>query len=84
MDLQMVFDILLGLVAFLGGWVMNNLRDSMKSLTKADISLTNKLQEIEVLVVGQYVKRGEMAEFSKAIFDKLDRIEAKIDRKADK
>ena len=84
MDFQVGFNIAVGLVAFLGGWVMNNLRDSLKSLHKADAELTSKVQSIEVLVAGTYVKRDELDRLGQAIFAKLDRIEGKLDGKADK
>ena len=84
MDFQVGFNIAVGLVAFLGGWVMNNLRDSLKSLHKADAELTSKVQSIEVLVAGTYVKRDELDRLGQAIFAKLDRIESKLDGKADK
>ena len=84
MDFQLGFNIAVGLLAFLGGWVMNNLRDSLKSLHAADAALTSKVQSIEVLVAGTYVKRDELDKLGQAIFAKLDRIEGKLDGKADK
>lgn len=84
MDFQVGFDLAIGLVAFLGGWVLNNLRDSMKALTDADVTLTTKVQAIEVLVAGHYVKRDELDRLGAAIFAKLDRIENKLDSKVDK
>lgn len=84
MDFQIGFNIAVGLVAFLGGWVMNNLRDSMKALHDADSQLASKVQSIEVLVAGTYVKRDELDKLGQAIFAKLDRIESKLDGKADK
>lgn len=84
MDLQMAFNIAVALIAFLGGWVMNNLRDSMNNLRDADAALTSKVQAIEVLVAGEYVKKDDMEKLIDAVFKKLDRIEDKIDQKADK
>lgn len=84
MDTQTAFNIAVALVAFLGGWVLNSLRDSMKSLQKSDNDLADKVQKIEVLVAGQYVKRDDMDKLSLALFAKLDKIEAKLDGKADK
>lgn len=84
MDAQTAFNILLGLVAFLGGWVLNSLRESIKSLQKSDSDLADKVQKIEVLVAGQYVKRDDMEKMSNAIFIKLDKIYDLIDKKADK
>lgn len=50
MDTQTAFNIVLSLVAFLGGWVLNSLRDSIRSLQKTDMELSEKVQHIEVLV----------------------------------
>ncbi len=84
MDTQTAFNIALSLIAFLGGWVLNSLRDSIKSLQKTDSELADKVQRIEVLVAGQYVKRDDMDKLTSALFAKLDKIEAKLDGKADK
>ena len=84
MDTQMLINILLGAVAFLGGIWVRGIADSMKDLKAVDIELAEKVQSIEVLVAGQYVKRDELEKLGSAIFTKLDRIEAKIDLKVDK
>jgi hypothetical protein len=84
MDLQIAFNIAVALVAFLGGWVLNSLRASIESLQKADTNLTTKVQAIEVLVAGSYVKRDDLDKLASALFTKLDKIEGKLDGKADK
>ncbi len=84
MDTQTAFNIVLSLVAFLGGWVLNSLRDSIKTLHQSDAELADKVQHIEVLVAGQYVKRDDLKELTTALFNKLDKIELKLDGKADK
>ena len=84
MDTQTAFNIVLSAVAFLGGWVLNSLRDSIKALQKTDAELADKVQHIEVLVAGQYVKRDDLEKLSTALFNKLDKIEMKLDGKADK
>jgi hypothetical protein len=72
----------------LGGWILNNLKKDIDSLT-------TKLQQVEILVAGTYVKRDDMDKLGKAIFDKLDRmderqgarfdrIETKLENKQDK
>jgi len=81
---QIIFNVLLGLVAFFGGWVLNSLRDSIKSLHESETILTAKIQSVEILVAGSYVKHDDMNRLSSAIFTKLDRIETKLDKKADK
>jgi hypothetical protein len=84
MDIQTAFNIVLSIVAFLGGWVLNSLRDSIKSLHTSDSALADKVQHIEVLVAGSYVKREDIDKLTSALFSKLDRIEIKLDAKADK
>ena len=68
----------------LAGWVMKFLYDGLRDLQAADTALVNKVQGIELLVAGQYVKRTELEALSEALFAKLDRIESKLDRKVDK
>lgn len=84
MDAQTAFNLAVGLVAFLGGRVLNSLRDSIRALQKSDAELADKVQHIEVLVAGSYVKRDDLKELSTALFNKLDKIELKLDGKADK
>ena len=84
MDSQTAFNIAVALVGALGGWVLNNIKSSMDALHIADQQLSEKVQSIEILVAGTYVKRDDVDKLSNALFAKLDRIEAKIDSKADK
>lgn len=51
--------------------------------TRAD-QMDRQIHQQAIILAGDYVKRSELDNLSKAIFDKLDRIEAKIDKKADK
>lgn len=99
MDFQIGFNIALGLVAFLGGWIMNNFRDTLienksemntniKDLYDKDAQHIDRLRDIHVMVAGQYVKREELekqiGKLSDALFHKLDKIENKLDEKIDK
>ncbi len=66
------------------GFLLNAVWQAVKDLQKADKELTAKVAEIEVLVAGAYVKKDEFTSSVNALFAKLDRIEDKIDKKADK
>ena len=84
MEAQTGINIAIGLIGALGGWVLNALRDNIAALQKADGSLADKVQHIEVLVAGSYVKRDDMDKLASALFIKLDKIVEKLDAKADK
>jgi hypothetical protein len=80
----MTINILLALVAFLGGWWMRTMWASLNELRRADAKLTEKVQAIEVLVAGNYVTKSDLNTLTEALFKKLDRIESKVDGKMDK
>lgn len=88
MDLHWIVEILLGLVAFFGGIFVKGLNDSIKSLYRQDEKLTEKIHSIDTLVVGEYLKREEFKDdfkvLSESLVKQLDRIEGKLDGKADK
>lgn len=82
-DFQTAFNIVLGAFSALCGWLLNTLYQSLRELTKADADLTSKVNQIEVLVAGTYVKRTEFDQKIDAMFHKLDAIEEKLDRRLD-
>lgn len=72
------------LIGALFGWILKFFYDKLRDLTIQDQDLTKKVQAIELLVAGEYVKRDQLERMEEALFKKLDRIELKIDGKADK
>ncbi len=66
------------------GFLLNAIWTAVKDLQNADRELASKVSSIEVLVAGDYVKKDEYSAMMNAIFAKLDRIEDKLDKKADK
>lgn len=66
------------------GFLLNVVWQAVGDLQRADQLITAKLGEVEVLVAGAYVRKGDLARLSTDVFSKLDRIEDKLDRKADK
>lgn len=83
MDQQLINWLLAGFGALIG-FLLNAVWQAVKDLQTADKQLAIKVGEIEVLVAGAYVKKDEFSDSIKALFAKLDKIEDKIDRKADK
>lgn len=81
---QQIINWLLGIFGALIGFLMNAIWQAVKDLQKADKELTEKVGTIEVLVAGEYVKKDQFEKYADAVFKKLDRIEEKLDGKADK
>jgi len=84
MSVQTVLNIMLCIAGFLGGWVLNTLWKTVIDLQKADTSLAEKVASIEILVAGKYVTRDALDKAFDLLLAKLDRIEGKLDKKADK
>lgn len=84
MDLQVAFNVAVALIGVLGGWILKALADELKMLRAADLLHNDKIQRMEVLVAGDYVRREDLDRFSSAVFAKLDKIEIKLDTKQDK
>jgi hypothetical protein len=62
----------------MGGWILNNLKDSMTAMKESEDLLMDKVQKIEVLVAGSYVKKEDMEKMSETILNKLDSIEQRL------
>jgi hypothetical protein len=81
---QTIINWALGLISMLGGFLLNALWQSVKDLQSADKDLADKVAAVDKVVAGDYVRRDEFQDMTKALFQKLDRIEDKVDRKADR
>jgi hypothetical protein len=84
MDQQQLFNVLFALVGVFGGWWMKAMWEAINDLKRADLELSKQVGDLKVLVAGGYVRTEQFDSMSKAIFAKLDRIEDKLDGKADK
>lgn len=84
MDSQSIINWAFSALGALISLILKVIWDAVKDLQSSDKELADKVQHIEVLVAGQYVKRDDMDKLGSALFAKLDKIEAKLDGKADK
>lgn len=84
METQMILNTLFGIIAALVGWYVRIMWESIKDLQKSGSDTAEKVQRIEVLVAGDYVRRDDLDRTTGAIFMKLDRIYDKLDTKQDK
>ena len=81
MDFQDGFNVVLTAFGFVCGFLLKSVWEAVKDLQNADKELVTRISEVEVLVAGSYIKREDMESISRAIFSKLDRIDAKLDTK---
>jgi hypothetical protein len=66
------------------GFLLNAVWGAVKDLQTSDKAMSEKLSALEVMVVGHYIRRETFDDVLNRIFHKLDMIELKIDKKADK
>lgn len=81
---QNLFNVAITIAGALAGWWMKAMWEALKDLKLADDKLAKDVSDLKVLVAGDYVRREMFDRLSDAIFAKLDRIEMKLDSKADK
>ena len=76
LDAQTIFNAAVSLACMLGGWILNTIRQDIMQVSQAQQETARKVAHIEVLVVGDYVKREELNA-------SINKLEAKIDRLSD-
>jgi hypothetical protein len=81
---QTIYNWAFGLLNLIFGFFLKAIWDSYKELKATDMTLAEKVNGIEILVAGNYVKKDDFDRFTDAIFSKLDKISDKLDNKADK
>ena len=77
---QAIINWIIGLGGTVIGIFIKSMLDSIKDLQRSDKEMADRVGSIEVLVAGTYVKRDELRELMR----KLEQIDAKLDRKANK
>lgn len=84
MSYQELFNIIVGILGALAGWILNAMWAALKDLQSADTKLAEKVAAIEVLVAGQYITRDEFTDAMSSVFTKLDKIQDTLNRKVDR
>ena len=73
MDTQTVINVVLGCAGFLGGWVLN-------SITRSINRIEDRLQEMP----GLYLTKEDYRDDLKRVYEMLDKIFCKLDKKVDR
>lgn len=81
---QTMINAIIGGFAAAVAFILRVIWEGLRELQKADVDLAAKISEIQLLVAGNYVKKDELDGVIKALFLKLDKIEDKLDKKADR
>ena len=73
MEPQMLFNVLIGIAAFLGGWVLN-------SITKAIERLDRDVREMPRMYVTKDDYRDDIADIKGMLAKIFDRLDGKVDK----
>lgn len=88
MDLQTLFNILLGVCITGAGWFLRGLRADIDKLReeqrRQEISGVSDLKKLEVKLAADYVRYDRLQDALKPLMDALDDIRNTLSQKADK
>lgn len=84
MEPQTVINILAGMLGGLFGWLLKQIFSDIKEIRHDGSDIHRRVNAIEVLVAGEYIKRSEFDQHMLRLFNKLDAIESKLNDKADR
>ena len=84
MDPQTILNLAFSLGGILGGMILKIFYDKLNQLQSTDEKIAADITEIKVKLPSEYVHKDDFQHLTDVLFEKLDRIEAKLDNKADK
>lgn len=79
-----IVDILLSITAFALGWMLKVIWGAVQDLQAEDKEIIDRLGRVELFVAQKYVTKDDMDKQISLLMAKLDRIENKLDTKADR
>lgn len=84
MDVQTLLNFAFTGILALAGLVYKGLINRLEEQEKTIEKLNDRIHELDKLVAGDYLKRKEFNDVIQTLFEKLDNISGKLDKKADK
>lgn len=81
---QLLFNIVIGIAGFLGGFTLKSINDEMKAQRAVAASLQHDLNDIRVLVAGQYVTKVELRDMLAQLKDQVEVIGLRFESRCDK
>ena len=64
-------------------FILKVIWDGLRELQKADVELTGQIGRVRLMMSDSYIKKEDFDRMANALFAKLDKIENKLDGKAD-
>jgi len=83
-EFQILFNAAFTIISIGLGWLMRSLFETIRDLRTKDQAIYDKVSELAVTLPENYVSKSDFKELYERIFDVLNRIETKLDKKVDK
>lgn len=84
MEIQIIVDILLGIIIVLMGFVLNGAKSDMSEMRKNHKELEDRLFSMGIKIPATYVTKEELYRMLDNINNTLEQINHKLDKKSDK
>lgn len=84
MDSQVIINIAFTIIGILGGFILNTIFRKLEVLQRTDEGIARDMTELKVALPSNYVHKEDFKHLTDVLFEKLDRIESKLDKKVDK
>jgi hypothetical protein len=81
---QTIFNIAVGAVNLLAGWMLKMFYDSIRDLRSAQVGLLADQRELERQISANYARRDDVKGMFDDLLAAIRRVEDKLDNKADK
>lgn len=77
--IQWIINLMVVIVGGLGGFILKNMSKTIADLKDKESESADKLQKVELLVVGKYVTAEQLDRHTTQLYKKLDDIANKLD-----
>lgn len=81
MPVELLWNAGLTLASVVGGWFLKVLSDEIHQLREEDKRLADRVNDVALIVAGDYVRKTDFDRFEDALMGRFDRLERKIDER---
>lgn len=81
---QSLFNMVIGVAGVFGGFILKAIWDKTDKLERTDAELVKSVNDLAIIVAKMQAHHDEDSKKLDIIFEKLDKIDSKLDTKADK